>query len=198
MIDPPLAELVELDWTLHRRHRLNIPSSPSLPPLLHFLRSQESTCIPPVTVYLPNCRENHTSYRAGIFLPIWTPPPKLERRPSFSTAICQLDLAPPNPPCNACRLSGLCNHAFKVNKNHHRRTSDTRAHRPDSRVGTELDHLHHWRLATGTYPRISTPLSLPAIASPASSPPQSHNPTIPPFVLFAGPTSIPRSQDHAE
>lgn len=191
MIDPPLAELVELDPP-SSQHLL----SAYLPTLLRFLRSQESTWIPLATVYptgertyvisswrISSHQDPTTEARVASELLLdghW-------KRKSLGSSTWRISTHLSTRPTVVC-LSGtpVCNHAFKVNRNHHRPTSDTWVQsRPDSQVGTELDHLDHWRPATGDR-HISSPLSLPAIAAPASSPPQ-----IPPFVLFAGPDQHP-------
>lgn len=179
-----------LSWTL--------PSSQHPSPLLHFLRSQASSWIPSAN-RVPNWRDHLRHIEAAYLFPSGRHHQSSSgvrassRRALEGQKFGQLDLAPLNPPCNACSLSGRCNHAFKVNKNHHRRTSDTWVHRPDSRVGTELDHLDHWRLATGTYRRISSPSHSPPSPLLLLPPPQSHN-----LSFSQAPTSIPHPQDHAE
>jgi hypothetical protein len=169
-----------LSWTLHR---LNIP--PNIATKLCLLPSVFSgVCLHPFCNPC-NWRENHTSYRAGVFHPIKTPPPKPVWCPSFSTALeaqkfGQLDLAPSHPILQQ-RPQSVCNHTFKVNKNHHRPT-EPRHVSSSSPVGTEI--------------RPSPPLATRYIAPP---PPPSFLPLLPPTVVFSqAPTSIPRPQDHAE
>lgn len=196
MIDPPLAELVELDPP-SSQHLL----SAYLPTLLRFLRSQESTWIPLATVYptgertyvisswrISSHQDPTTEARVASELLLdghW-------KRKSLGSSTWRISTHLSTCPTVVC-LSGtpVCNHAFKVNRNHHRPTSDTWVQsRPDPRVGTELDHLHHWRPATGIYrPPSHSPPSLLLL------PPhhKSHH-----LSFSQAPTSIPRPQDHAE
>lgn len=168
-----------------------LPSSQHPSPLLHFLRSQASSWIPSAN-RVPNWRDHLRHIEAAYLFPSGRHHQSSSgvrassRRALEGQKFGQLDLAPLNPPCNACSLSGRCNHAFKVNKNHHRRTSDTWV--PSSRLPSRHRTRPSRPLATGDR-HISTnivPLPLPAIASPASSPT-----TIPQFVLFAGPDQHP-------